>query len=67
MLEASYYEKFGVRVNAENRKRILELENAHKKYIELLSSFEDDFPLPKGKTWGFCNNDLIKIGINENR
>jgi hypothetical protein len=59
MLKNSYYEEFGVKMAAENRKRILEIEAAHKKANELFMSFKKDFPLPDGRTWNIYGNDIL--------
>ena len=59
MLRNSYYEERGVKMTAENRKRILEIEAAHKKANELFVAFEKDFPLPDGRTWNIYGNDTL--------
>ena len=50
MYKDEYYEKRGVKMTEENRKRILEIEEAWSKALKLFYIFEKDFPLPDDRT-----------------
>ena len=51
MHKDEYYEKRGVKMTEDNRKRILEIERAWERALKLFDAFSNDYPLPDGRTW----------------
>ena len=46
----------------ENRKRILEIEEAWSKALKLFYTFEKDFPLPDDRTWNIYGIEKCTLG-----
>ena len=64
MYKDEYYEKRGVKMTEENRKRILENKEAWSKALKLFYTFEKDFPLPDGRTWNIYGIENCTLGEN---
>lgn len=62
MHKDKYYEKRGITMTDENKKRILEIEEAYGKALKLFSDFEKDFPLPDGRTWNIYGVEDCTLG-----
>ena len=62
MYKDEYYEKRGVKMTEENRKRIMEIEEARSKALKLYYIFEKDFPLPDDRTWNIYGIENCTLG-----
>lgn len=62
MYKDEYYEKRGVKMTEENRKRILKIEEAWSKALKLFYTFEKDFPLPDDRTWNIYGIENCTLG-----
>lgn len=62
MYKDEYYEKRGIKMTDENRKRILEIEETWEKALKLFDNFERDFPLPDGRTWNIYGVSSCTLG-----
>ena len=62
MHKDAYYEKRGIKMTDENKKRILEIEEAWNKALRLFSNFEKDFPLPDDRTWNIYGVENCTLG-----
>ena len=62
MYKDEYYEKRGVKMTEENRKRILEIEEAWSKALKLFYTFDEDFPLPDGRAWNIYGIENCTLG-----
>ena len=62
MYKDEYYEKRGIKMTEENRKRILEIEEAWDKALKLFYTFDEDFPLPDGRTWNIYGIENCTLG-----
>ena len=62
MYKDEYYEKRGIKMTEENRKRILEIEEAWSKALKLFYTFDEDFSLPGDRTWNIYGIESCTLG-----